>query len=157
MVEPTKLPREPSEYTLYGTSTVHAKSIQSMQKSEQEHTQERQQEPEGVYIKYLPKDKLLYELWKPARRSQYLYYCPKSVPQLTLEKAKRDINHMIENSRDLDITTYYGKLLFIDISGDYMDPFTYNLYNGRGTAEEIIKKIKIEEMNRSVLKFYTFN
>lgn len=109
-----------------------------------------------IYIKYLPKDKLLYQLWKYAKPAYYMYYCKDTIPVLTLEKAKQDINYMIHNNRTINISTYYGKQIFIDITGDYLNTLEYNLYNGRNLAEYIIDNLKKEEMQRSVLKYYTF-
>ena len=76
-----------------------------------------------IYIGYLPKDRLLYELWLHARRSPNFYYCKELSPILTLEIAKKDINFMLADSRDIDLTTYYGRMLYIDITGDYVDTF----------------------------------
>jgi hypothetical protein len=108
-----------------------------------------------IYIKHLAKDKLLYALWKAATRySHYIYYCHDVMPNATLEKARRDINHMIANERPLYLTTYYGKLLYIDITGDYLDPFTYNMYNGSYKAEKMINALKQDELEATVLRYY---
>lgn len=109
-----------------------------------------------VYIKHLPKDILLYELWKNARISQNFYYCQYLAPKLTKKRAKKDIHNIINYSYSKKITTYYGRLIFADISGDYLNTFDYNLYNGVNSAQKIIKSLKIEELKRSVLKYYTF-
>jgi hypothetical protein len=109
-----------------------------------------------LFIKYLPKDKLLYNLWMNAKQAQYMYFCPELSPKLTMMTVRQDINYMIHNKRELDLTTYYGRLLFIDISGDYVDVFTYNLYNGNCKVESIINELKIEELGRSIVKYYTF-
>jgi len=109
-----------------------------------------------LFIKFLPKDKLLWSLWKHAKHAQYMYYCSDLAPELTLQRARKDVNYMIQDNRDIELTTYYGRLVFVDISGDYLDAFTYNLYNGRGTAERIITNLKIEELMRSIVKYYTF-
>jgi hypothetical protein len=109
-----------------------------------------------LYIKFLPKDKLLWYLWKNAKIAHYMYYCPKLAPVLTLNKVRRDINYMIENGRNIELNTYYGKLLFVNITGDYLDTFTYNIYNGCSAAEHISTDLKIEELSRCVLKYHTF-
>lgn len=109
-----------------------------------------------IYIKYLPKDKLLYRLWEAARFSPNLYYCQEHRPILTYDIAKNDINFMIHNKRPIDLTTYYGRLLYIDITDDYTDVFNYDLYNGKGTAKKIIDSIKEEEMNNTVCRYYLF-
>ncbi len=108
-----------------------------------------------IYIKHLAKDKLLYALWKAAtRRSHYLYYFHDDLPQTTLNKIRRDLNHMIKNNRPLYLTTYYGKLLYIDISNDYLDDETYNMYNGAKKAEKIINDLKQDELEESLLRYY---
>jgi hypothetical protein len=61
---------------------------------------------------------------------------------------------MLANGRKLDITTYQGRLVFADISGDYLDPFNYDVYNGPGKARDIITEIKKEELMFMILQFY---
>ncbi len=109
-----------------------------------------------IYIKYLPKDKLLYELWNGARYSPNFYYCPELKPTLTLQTVTDDINHMINNDRDIDLTTYHGRMLFIDITNDYIDTFNYDLYNGRGSAKKIIDILKEEELKRTICTYFKF-
>jgi len=109
-----------------------------------------------LFIKYLPKDQLLYELWKSAKNAQYMYHCQELAPVLTLEKVQRDINYMIQENRDLDLTTYYGRLIFADVTGDCLDAFTYDLYNGRGTAERIVNRLKKLELEKLILRYFTF-
>jgi hypothetical protein len=109
-----------------------------------------------IYIKLIPKDKLLLALWESAKNTQYMYFCPELVPCLTLAKARRDINYMIQEKRDLELTTYYGKLIFVDITGDYLDPYIYNLYNGKNTAERVVKELKKQELERTILRYFTF-
>jgi len=109
-----------------------------------------------IYIKYLPKDELLYNLWKNANPARYFNKCRNALPNLSINKAKRDINYMICNNRNIELTTYYGKTLYIDITGDYVDVFAYNLYNGKCQANKIINEIKICELKKTILKYYTF-
>jgi len=109
-----------------------------------------------IYIKYLPKDLLLYELWKAARMSPNFYYCKELSPVLTPEDAKKDINHMIANNREIYLTTYYGRMLFIDITGDYVETFNYDLYNGRNSAKKIIDSLKEEELKKTMCNYYKF-
>ena len=108
-----------------------------------------------VYIKDLPKDELLYKLWLVAKKSQYLYYYNGDLPMLTRATAKQDLSQMIINKRDLSLTTYYGKLLYIDLSEDWLDTSIYNLYNGQRLAELVISTLQLEEMQRTVLRYYT--
>jgi hypothetical protein len=108
-----------------------------------------------IYIKYLPKDRLLYMLWENAKIAQYFFEYPTTTPPvLTICKARRDINYMIMNNRALDLTTYYGRLVFSDLSGDYYDYFTYELYNGSGSARYIVQQLKMDEMKKAILRYY---
>ena len=107
-----------------------------------------------IFIKYLPKDKLLYELWKNAKPAQYMYYCKALAPTVTESEVKRDINNMLRNNRGIELTTYNGRLIFSDITEDYFDPFTYNMYNGKKMAEKIINNLKTEELKRTVLNHF---
>ena len=110
----------------------------------------------AVYIKHIAKDVLLYELWRAARNSPNFYYCKDLQPTLTPEVTKSDINHMINNERKIDVTTYYGRMLYIDITDDYADVLTYESYNGQGSAEKIINKLKIQELQKSICRYFTF-
>ena len=111
---------------------------------------------ELIYIKYIPKDKLLYHLWKVAKKSQYLYFYKKKPPILTMHDTKLDLNYMILNKRELSLTTYYGKLLYIDITNDYLDTSIYNMYNGDKLAELVICALKLDEMQKTILRYYTW-
>ncbi len=108
------------------------------------------------YIRFIPKDILMLELWKAARKSPYHHYIDIKETQLTLEEIRNDINYMILNNRDLCVTTYYGKMLFIDVSKDYVDTNLYNLYNGKNKAELIIRNLKLKELEKTLIKYYTF-
>lgn len=109
-----------------------------------------------IYIKYLPKDKLLFELWNAARSAPNFYYCKELSPILTLLDAKRDINHMIANNRDVELTNYYGRMLFINITKDYIETTNYDLYNGRHSAKKIIDALKAQELNGLLCTYYKF-
>jgi len=109
-----------------------------------------------VYIKYLPKDVLLYRLWQNAKISHYFRFCKELVPVLTIDIAKNDIQQMIINNRAINLTTYYGRILYINITDDYVDVFKYNLCNGNGLAEKIISQLKKEEMQSTICTFYKF-
>lgn len=109
-----------------------------------------------ILIKYLPKDKLLFELWKAARISPNFYYCIKFVPTLTLDVVKNDINHMLSDKRDIELTAYYGRMLFVNITGDYMDTTEYDLYNGKYAAKKIIDDLKEGELYNTLCTYYKF-
>lgn len=109
-----------------------------------------------IFIKYLPKDQLLYELWKSAKKSKYFYYCPELIPNLTVEQAANDINHMLYSGRSLSLTTYYGKMMYINITNEMVDVNEYNIYNGDGVAEKIIQELKKQELNNTICTYYKF-
>ena len=111
-----------------------------------------------IYISGLPKDKLLYELWRHARPSPFFLYCKDKLPMLTLTQARLDINEMLKNNYNIYLNTYYGKTLYIDISGDVFDMTDYAAYNRIDEKKviEIINKLKIEELNQFILKYYIF-
>jgi hypothetical protein len=109
-----------------------------------------------VFIKHLPKDKLLFDLWHSAKPVIYMSKCSSIAPILTLKQAREDINYMIQDNREVELTTYYGRLIFLDITGDYLSTYSYDIHNGKGVATAIIRNLKITELNRSILKYYTF-
>lgn len=109
----------------------------------------------NIYIKYLPKEIILYNLWKYAKPTHYMYYCKELIPKLSIEQTKIDIKQMMKEFNIIYLTSYYGKYLFVDLSSDYLDVSYYNIYNGRGLAEKIINRIKKEELNKGILRFYT--
>lgn len=102
-----------------------------------------------ICIKYIPKDLLLYELWRHADKIPELEFVKCN---LTLKKARRDLKYMIINNRKLHLTTYYGKALFIDISSDYLDPFAYDMYNADGLAQKVIAVLKIQQLEKIILR-----
>jgi hypothetical protein len=112
-------------------------------------------EPDSIYIGHLPKDVLLYELWSHARTVSYAKLAEYK-PLLTQAGATRDINCMIRDQRKIDLTTYYSRLLYVDLTGDYLDPFLYDAYNGQGLAETVITNLKKNELERTILKYHTF-
>ena len=77
-------------------------------------------------------------------------------PMLTEKKAARDINYMIANHDLLDINEYYGRMLYVDITGDYLDNLLYDIYNGHGVSKKIIDSLKMDELRRTVTKYYLF-
>lgn len=104
-----------------------------------------------IYIKYLNKAKLLYELWANATISNMLinvdnHVLNKKISKITLENIKNDINIMIANERAINLTIYRYKQVYIDITSDYFDCSNYNLINGKDLANHIIKKIKHQHL-----------
>jgi hypothetical protein len=111
-----------------------------------------------IYINHLPKDVLLYELWTHARISPYFMHCKDKVPTLTVDQARKDINEMLKTNRRINLTTYYGKLLFVDITDTMFDTTDYEIYN-RLTEKNIvciINKLKSDALRKLILKFYIF-
>jgi hypothetical protein len=108
----------------------------------------------GVFIKHLDKYKLLYELWSYAKFSMHFYYCIHLAPKLNLDQVKIDINDLYERKEKLIFTVYYGRLLHVDITGDYLDTYEYNKYNGKGNAECIINSLKKDELFLTACKYY---
>lgn len=111
---------------------------------------------DAIYIKYIPKYRLLYHLWLNAKPAPCFRTATLIPPCLTEKKAIRDINYMIDNGDRLDINEYYGRMLYIDITGDYMDKLLYDIYNGHGTAKKIIDQLKLDELCTSITKYYLF-
>ena len=111
-----------------------------------------------IYINHLPKDKLLFELWKNAKVSPYFVFCEDKIPSLTLSQVKSDINDMIQNNREINLTTYYGRMLYVDITGPHMDTLDYEAFNRLNEEKiiNIINKLKFEEMQNAICKFYIF-
>jgi hypothetical protein len=111
-----------------------------------------------IYIANLPKDKLLYELWLNARSSPYFLYCKDKLPKLTIEQVRKDINEMLKNGHSVYLNSYYGKTMYIDISGDIFDTADYSAYN-RVSCEKIINivnRLKLEELNKFILKYFIY-
>ena len=105
---------------------------------------------EVLYIKYLPKHLLLFNLWKNAISAQSFSRCPDKLPDLSLTRAKRDIGYMLKDGTSIELTTYRGRTMYIDISGDYFDSFSYDMWNGTGSAKKIVDSLKISELMKSI-------
>ena len=106
-----------------------------------------------IDVKYLPKDKLLYKLWQNARRSPFMYYGNFSLDPLL--NIKSDINNLIQDKGYVDLTTYYGRLLFIKIKDNILENQTYDCYNGE-ISKKIVADYKLQEMKKCILKYYKF-
>ena len=111
-----------------------------------------------IYINHLPKDKLLFELWKNARVSPYFVFCEDKIPTLTISQVRDDITEMIQNNRQINLTTYYGRMLYIDISGSVMNTLDYEAFNRINEEKiiNIINKLKFEELRITICKYYIF-
>ncbi len=108
-----------------------------------------------IYIKYLEKPLLLYNLWKNAKISHYFYECPDIKFDINIEIVKKDINFMLEASNKINVSVYHGKNLYVDITDDYLKCDMYNILNGKFKAENIILELKTDEMKKSILRYYT--
>lgn len=103
-----------------------------------------------INIKYLPKDVLLYKLWKRAKVIPY-FRKPKIELILTKERAKKDALSMKKGTY---LTYYYGRTLFVDITQDDLDYTIYNMQNGRDAAQKVVRKLKTKELKRLCLRYY---
>ena len=110
-----------------------------------------------IYIKYLPKAEIIYNLWVHAKYAKYADDCIDKMPTLYLNDVKKDLLEMEKNKRDIELTLYYGKMLFININGDYLNPATYDSYNGYKLAKYIICQVKIDEISKCLCKTVIFN
>lgn len=107
-----------------------------------------------IFIKYLPKDQLIYQLWRNAKYSYMLKYCPMKRPELSIDYIRKDIINMLNNKFPIYLGMYYGKDLFIDISGDYLNAKYYDKFCGKYSAKKIISNLKLAEMKKSIMRYY---
>lgn len=106
-----------------------------------------------IYIKFIDKSDLLFELWKNAKTTHYFYDCPEMSYNIDIHKVKQDIQNMINNKK-IDVSVYHGKNLYVELSGDYLKSNLYNLLNGKSKAEQIVSELKIRELKKTILKYY---
>lgn len=107
-----------------------------------------------IYIKNIPKDLLLYELWKHAKLSHYLLHCNNLAPLLTLKDARYAINNMIANNDLISVCTFYGRMIYVDITDDYLDSYNYDMHNGKNAAKKIVDKLKLDQLSQCVIRYY---
>jgi hypothetical protein len=105
-----------------------------------------------LFIKNIPKEVLLYELWLHAKSSPYIRYCPELKPVLTVELAKEALNNMISNNDLLSVCTFYGRPVYVDITNDTLDPSNYDMHNGKKLAELVVTKLKKKLLDACLLK-----
>ncbi len=103
-----------------------------------------------VNIKHIPKEDLLFELWKVAKKSEFHKY---TEGEPCKEIVQFDIHNMKLNN-SIDMSLYYGKLLHINLSYNMCDVTEYNLYNGEGLAQKVISKLKHKELEKIILNYY---
>lgn len=108
-----------------------------------------------IYIRNIPKDLLLFELWQNARLSPILMFCKETEPVLTIELARYALNNMIANNDSLSVCTFYGKPLYIDITGDFMDPDIYDTYNGKNLTSKVVDKLKKNILDKCLIRHIT--
>jgi hypothetical protein len=106
-----------------------------------------------IDIRYLSLDKLLYDLWINARKAPFMQYGDFELDPLP--HIKYDINNLICNKNCVDLTTYYGRLLFIKIKDNILYNKTYDCYNNN-ISKKIVAKHKIKEMKKCILTYYKF-
>ncbi len=108
-----------------------------------------------TYIKYLPKNQLLFLLWESATLSDYFMHCEELAHKITQKTCTRDIINMMKNtSACINLTIYHCKNLFVDITNDYLDTYHYNLLNGENLAEKIITQMKKTQLLNLKLLVY---
>ena len=107
-----------------------------------------------IYIDYLPKDILLYELWANAKKISQLKEFDGDI-QPSMSDIQEDLRIMHRDNQRFVFKIYYGRYLFIDVTDHYLNPISYNIYNGPYLAERIIDKVKLSEINKSILRHYT--
>jgi hypothetical protein len=105
-----------------------------------------------ISIKHLSKDLLIHELWKNAKVSEFAKYT------LVLEEPYKeviqlDVHHMLSYGK-IELSLYYGKLLYIDITDDISDMTYYNLYNGYNLGQKVIAQLKLKELEKIILNYY---
>ena len=107
-----------------------------------------------IYIKYLPKDKLLHYLWKGARFAPHIENNSHLIKSPSIKKIKKDLYYLSGDFSNRKITLYHGKYLFINPLEDYINTELYNFHNGNGKAEEIINGLKKDEIEKVILRFF---
>lgn len=107
-----------------------------------------------LYIKHLPKEKIIYHLWYNAITLSYLEKNRHKIPLLTNEIIIEDINNMYNDNKELLFTIYFGKPLYVELTGDYLNVRRYNKYNGKNKGQVIIKRLKKIELKNAILKYY---
>lgn len=105
-----------------------------------------------IYVKYIPKHVILYELWQKA---DYIY---ENKTELTLSQACEDIKYMTE-MQDLDnITVYRNKNIHIDLTSDTIDLFMYCMHNDLNVSDvkKSINIIKEQYIRKAILTYVKF-
>jgi hypothetical protein len=106
-----------------------------------------------IYIKGIPKDTLLFYLWSAARTSYYYKYCKDTAHTIEKSRCTIDIAHCIKNKTPLEFNSYHSRMLHVDITGDYLNEFKYEVYNKVNT-KEVINKLKEELCYNIILNRY---
>jgi hypothetical protein len=110
-----------------------------------------------LYIKFIDKSELLYELWKNAKPTHYFYECPEMGFIIDLDTVKNDIKNIMTSDGYLgkiSFSVYQGKNIYIELTNDYLKYDLYNLLNGQQKAEKIVTELKVKEIKKSILKYY---
>jgi hypothetical protein len=99
-------------------------------------------------IKYLDKPAVLHALWQHARYLPHIFAMEEK-PHATYAICKRDIQYM---GSVIKLTTYYGKRINVDLSGDLCDIRSYEAEHGPVLA--IIQQLQTEQVKQCVCVFY---
>lgn len=101
-----------------------------------------------LYIKNLPLDEMLYRLWD---RAKYIPLFAKSdKPIATLKDCQLCISQLLHDET-VNITTFFGKKLFLEFDTEYLDYEEYNYINANGAplAEAIVSNLKMNELSKA--------
>lgn len=97
-------------------------------------------QPNTIDISGLDKAKLLQALFDratPQDRSLMNYYSNNKLGLTGAENALRNGHGYVDRLA--------GKVMKVNMSGDRLDPFLFNQYNGAGTAEQVVQNLRAEQ------------
>lgn len=102
-----------------------------------------------IYIKGLALDEMLFRLWS---RAKYIPLFDKLAdkPRATLLDCQLCIRQLIDEPF-INITSFFGKKLFLEFDTEYLDQEEYNYINAKGMplAESIIRGMKMNELSKA--------
>lgn len=108
---------------------------------------------EILSIKLIPKDMLIYNLWQAAKVSIFAKLSKDIMDIPSIQTIRQDINIM-EQTKDINFTLYYGKILHINITGDTCDFSEYNAENGINLGQYVVSKLKTQLLKKAILNYY---
>lgn len=106
-----------------------------------------------IYIKGLALDEMLFRLWD---RAKYMPLFAKMAnkPRATLKDCQLCINQLMDEPF-INITSFFGKKLYLEFDTEYLDHEEYNYVNANGMplAESIIRGMKMNELSKAAALF----